>query len=406
MTLAIPDQFRHVGSLLNALDAVRNWRALALLALTLVASVGVFFLLNSLHMGWTTLLALLLALAVSFYGVGAVGIMLMHKAQTGEALSIGDAVMRSLAISHRLIAVGLLAFVVFLGLMLVVALLFLICKIPGLGPLLYFFALPFSILLLGLTYAAILFVVVPMAGPAVWRGEKILDVLSQLFAIIRQRLSLTVVLLIFLGILFVITALVLTVIYWSGMLFSGVLSASILKSGLSAGMGNLIGPIMGGMGGFGGGMGGMGDYGGMGGFEGMRGGGAMAGGGGLATAGLAGAGILFAAMLAPPGLVLLQGYCQIYLIVTDGLDVSAEKEALRQRVEQAKRAAEEAKRRAEEARSKMEEQRAKAAAQRDTTAGASAATPAAPRTAATCPGCGGAITADDVFCGNCGHKLK
>src|SRR3990172_2452393 len=104
MALAIPDQFRHVGSLLNALDAVRNWRALALLALTLVASVGVFFLLNSLHMGWTTLLALLLALAVSFYGVGAVGIMLMHKAQTGEALSIGDAVMRSLAISHRLMA--------------------------------------------------------------------------------------------------------------------------------------------------------------------------------------------------------------------------------------------------------------------------------------------------------------
>jgi hypothetical protein len=389
MNVAIPDQYRHVGSLLNALEAVRNFRALLLMALTLIAAVGAFMLFKSMHAGWAMLAGLLLALAILFYGMSAVGTMLMHKAQTGEAISIVEAIVRSLAISHRLIAVGLLALLVFLGLMLVVALLFVVCKLPGLGPLLYFFALPFSILLLGLTYAAFLFVVVPMAGPAVWRGEKVFDILSQLFAIIRQRLSMTVVLLVFLGILVFVTAIILAVIFWSGLLFSGGLSLSVLKSSLSGGLAGMFGPMLGGFGGMGGGYD---QYGGMGG---MSGGGD---GSGLVMAGLAGAGILFAAMLAPPALVLLQGYCQIYLIVTDGLDVSAEKAVLRERMEQAKRAAEEAKRRAEEAKRKMDEQRARAATAPTTQPLAAAAT--------ECPACGGSITPDDVFCGSCGHKLK
>lgn len=394
MSVATSDQYRHVGSLLSALDAVRNFRALLMMVLTLIAAVGAFMVLKSVYAMWAVLLGVLLALAILFYGMSAVGIMLMHKAQTGETISIMDAVVRSLAISHRLIAVGLLALVVFLAMMLVVALLLVVCKIPGLGAFLYFFVLPFSILLLGLTYAAFIFVVVPMAGPAVWRGEKIFDVLSQLFAIIRQRLSMTVVLLIFLGILVFVTAIVLTIIYWSGLLFSGGLSAKVLGQSLGGGLMGMVGPMMGGMGGMGGGFDGYDPYGGMGGI----GGGAGAGGGGdLAMAGMAGAGILFAAMLAPPGLVLLQGYCQIYLIVTDGLDVSAEKAALRERMDQAKRAAEEAKRRAEEAKRKMDEQRAKAAS-------AAAAPP--PASATACPACGGSITADDVFCGHCGHKLK
>lgn len=394
MSVATSDQYRHVGSLLSALDAVRNFRALLMMALTLIAAVGAFMLFKSFNAGWAVLTGLLLALAILFYGMSAVGIMLMHKAQTGETISIMDSIVRSLAISHRLIAVGLLALVVFLAMMLVVALLLVVCKIPGLGAFLYFFVLPFSILLLGLTYAAFIFVVVPMAGPAVWRGEKIFDVLSQLFAIIRQRLSMTVVLLIFLGILVFVTAIVLTIIYWSGLLFSGGLSAKVLGQSLGGGLMGMVGPMMGGMGGvggMGGGFDGYDPYGGMGGI-----GGGAGGGGDLAMAGMAGAGILFAAMLAPPGLVLLQGYCQIYLIVTDGLDVSAEKAALRERMDQAKRAAEEAKRRAEEAKRKMDEQRAKTA---------SAAAPP-PASATACPACGGSITADDVFCGHCGHKLK
>jgi hypothetical protein len=232
----------------------------------------------------------------------------------------------------------------------------------------------------------------------------VFDVLSQLLAIVRQRLTTTVVLLIFLGILVFVTALVLTIIYWSGLLFSGSLSATILKQslggglmGMLGGMGGIGGMDLGGMGGMGGGLGGYDSYGG--GMDRGMSGGMASGGSGLVMAGMAGAGILFAAMLAFPGLVLLQGYCQIYLIVTDGLDVSAEKAALRERMEQAKRAAEEAKRRAEEAKRKMDEQRAKAAS-------ASAAATAPPSASATaCPACGGSITADDVFCGHCGHKL-
>lgn len=402
MNQVLPEQYRQVGALFSALEAIRNIRAVILLALTFVAAVGVFLLLSSTHNNTITLLGMLLAAATMFYGTSAVGIMLMHKAQSGEDLSIGDAVMRSLAISHRLLAVALLAFLVFLGFLLVAAILFFVCKIPGIGPLFYFFALPISILALGVTYAAFLFVVMPLAGPSVWSGEKVLDVVSNLYAIVRQRLPLTVVLMVFLGILVGISAVILAIIFWSGLLFSGGLSVSILHTGLGNGLFGLLSSAMQG------GIGGMMEPGSMdgmnGGMHGMSGSGD---GSGLAMAGMAGAGLLFAAMMAFPGLVLFQGYCQIYLTVTDGLDISAEKETLRQGMEQARKAAEEAKRKAEEARLRMEEQRKKVASARETTAAATAAAKTSGTQASVrCPTCGGAITAGDDFCGSCGHKLK
>ncbi len=301
--------------------------------------------------------------------------------------------MRSFAISHRLIAVALLAMVVFLGFLLVAALLFVVCKIPGVGPVLYFFALPVAVLGLGITYAAFLFVVMPLAGPSVWGGEKVLDVVSNLYAIIRQRLPLTVTLMVFLGILVGISAVILAIIFWSGLMFSGVLSASILNTGPGNGLFSLIGSIVQSS------MGGMTYSGGA--YESSG----MGSGSGLVIAGMAGTGLLFAALMAFPGLVLFQGYCQIYLIVTDGLDVSAEKEVLRQGMEQARKAAEEAKRRTEEARLRMEEQRKKTATARETSVPAAAKAPGA-QPSARCPACSGAITAGDIFCGSCGHKLK
>ena len=405
MGFAMPEQYRHLGSLLNALEALRNWRALVLLALTLVLGVAVFMLLGLANSPGLVALGALLAFVVYLYGAGAVGIMLMHQAQSGEPMSIVDSVMRSLAISHRLILIALLVFAIFLGLILAVALLFLVCKIPVLGTLLYFVASPLSILVLGLAYAALVFVFIPLAGPAIWSGEKVFDTVSTLYAVIRQRLALAVVLLVFLGILVLITALVLGMIFWSGTLVSTALSVSILHTGGGL-FSHLPMPGMMGGGGFsgygpdsayGGGYGG-----GFGAAPGAAGGGA---GSGLIAAGLGGAGLLFAAMMALPGLVSLQGYCQIYLIVTDGLDVSAEKEALRQRLDQARNVAEEAKRRAEDARRKMEEQRQKGSAERP-----AAATPASSGAPATehlrCPACNGEISADDAFCGHCGHKLK
>ena len=401
MGFAMPEQYRHLGSLLNALEALRNWRALVLLALTLVLGVDVFMLLGLANSPGLAALGALLAFVVYLYGAGAVGIMLMHQAQSGEPMSIVDSAMRSLAISHRLILIALLVFAIFLGLILAVALLFLVCKIPVLGALLYFVASPLSILVLGLAYAALVFVFIPLAGPAIWSGEKVFDTVSTLYAVIRQRLALAVVLLVFLGILVLITALVLGMIFWSGTLVSTALSVSILHTG-----GGLFShlPMSGMMGG-----GGFGGYGPDSAYGGVYGGGfgaaPGAAGGGLIAAGLGGAGLLFAAMMALPGLVSLQGYCQIYLIVTDGLDVSAEKEALRQRLDQARSVAEEAKRRAEDARRKMEEQRQKGGAERQ-----AAATPASSGAPAAehlrCPACDGEISADDAFCGHCGHKLK
>jgi hypothetical protein len=258
---------------------------------------------------------------------------------------------------------------------------------------LYFVVSPISILTFGLSFAALGFVFLPLAGPAVWTGEGVFDTLSILFAVIRQRLALAMILLVFLGILVMITAFLLGSIFWSGTFASASMGLGILHIG--SGLSGFLPMLMGGMGGMG--MGG--DFGG----EGF--GAAAQAGSSLLSAGMFGAGLLAAAMLALPGLVLLQGYCQIFLIVTGGLDVSAEKEVLRQRMEQARRAADEAKRRAEEARRKVDEQRQKMSAQRE-----AAATPVAspePRAEAIpCPACHAPIGDDDAFCGNCGHKLE
>ncbi len=406
MSFTIPEQYRHVGSLLKALEALRNWRALVLMALTLVAAAATFMLLSLTHSAALVALGSLLSLLIYFYGASAVGIMLMQQAQNGESLSIGEAVTHSFAISHRLVGVALLAFLVYLGLALAAALLYLVCKIPGLGPLLYFFVLPLTILLFGLAYAALGFVVMPLAGPAVWNGEKVFDTVSILYAVIRQRLPLTIVLMVFLGILAMITVFVLGLVFWSGILVSTLLSTSILHTGGSL-FGHLPMPGMtgGGYGGFSGG-----DFGSMGDAGGYGGGGSS----GLMLAGMGGTGMLFAAMMALPGLVLLQGYCQIFLIVTDGLDVSAEKAVLRAKMDRVKKAAEEAKHRAEETRRKMEGQRQNAAAERQAQAAPPSATdtepaPAAneaPAVASTCPACGKEVGPDDTFCGHCGHKLK
>ena len=91
--------------------------------------------------------------------------------------------------------------------------------------------------------------------------------------------------------------------------------------------------------------------------------------------------------------VYLMGINIVYLNVSEGVDVAGAESMLKERLDQAKATAEVARRRALEA-----ADRARQAAQR----------PSAPPTPTSleCPKCKGSISADDVFCENCGNKLK
>lgn len=349
---------------------------------------------------------MLLAFLILFYGANAVGILLMHEVQDQAQHDIMGAVMQSLSSGHRLIGVAILALLIVLAAYLVVALLLLVCKIPFLGPILFTFVLPVSAVLIGVLMFSLLYVMMPLAGPAVWSGSTTFQAIARLFTIAKSKL-LSVIMHQF--ILFVIVMFVVGIIF--GILIIGMLSVGGMAAGI-LGFGSMN----------------FSDF-----FsEGLN---------GHLIAGAIGGGLLYAVALVIPALIAVKGACIIYLNAIQGLDFGHAEAQLESGMAAVKKKAEEARERARQ----MTEQRAKNApadgapsSSTPPTDSVSPAAPAAPvasappvapavaaQTAASvsaptqaaaqaparapataCPSCHVPVASDDVFCGNCGHKLK
>ena len=157
-----------LASLLSATDAFKNVGAMILLALTFVAAAligGAFAALAaSTHSGVLGFIGFLLALGIVFYGLNAVGIMMMKDAQ-GLTQSITDAIMLSLYTSHRVLVVALLEGLIVLGAVLAVAVILFVCKIPFLGPIVYTAVFPLSAVILGVLVFSLFYVMLPLTGP-------------------------------------------------------------------------------------------------------------------------------------------------------------------------------------------------------------------------------------------------
>ena len=103
-------------SLLDSIDAVRNVRAVVLLLATFVTATLIAVLAGSLAQE-SVMLALpfaVLAAAVLFYGVNAVGMMMMDEANGYPSRPIRAAIMNAVATSHRLILVLLITAALYL----------------------------------------------------------------------------------------------------------------------------------------------------------------------------------------------------------------------------------------------------------------------------------------------------
>lgn len=356
-----------LGSLMAATDAFKNVRAILLLALTFIcaALIGAAFsaIAASAQMGSLAVIGALLALLVMFYGANAVGIMMMKDAQGQPRHAMADAVLLSLFSSHRVLAVFLLECAIVLLAVLGVVLVLLICKIPVLGPVLYTAVFPLAAILLGVLVFALFYVMLPLTGPAVWSGATVFEVIARLNLVVRTRLIEVVLSQI---VLFLITVFVAFVIF--GMVGTGVamttgLSAAILGANSGgAGMLGMMGGLMGGGGG---------------------------GGGGHAIAAGIGGGILMAIAAVVPALIFTKGACIIYLNSTRDLDFAASEARLGEGLAAVKRRGEEAR------------ERARQLAQQSPAPVHAGAAPVA-----TCPSCHAVVAADDVFCGNCAHKLS
>ena len=375
--MSFQDQLSQSASLLSAVDAIRNWRAaVLLLGSLLVAGLvgalgGVVGVQVHPALGFVFVL---LAFAIYFYGINAVGIMMMDEAQGGEARGMFAAMLTSLAIGHRIIFVLLLALLIYILGAAAMALLLLICKIPGLGPLLFAFVFPICVVVSGVAIFVGLTVVGTLTGPAVWSGATTMQALSRLAAIAQQRIVVVIL---------SVLMLLLICAFAGGILFSILSTGTLVTGGMSAGIigVNNINPgsVMS--------IFGMSD-------SGYRRGGDS----GHLAAGAFGWGIVMAIAFTLPVLVYVRGLCQLYLANIQGVDVGAMEQQLHGKVDAAKRSAAEMK-------AKGEALAAQQAQRFEKSASAAPAAAAVDTAQTKCPVCGTPYIAGDLFCGGCGHKL-
>ena len=375
--MSLQQQLSQSASLLSAIDAVRNWRAAALMlgSLLIAGLIGALAGALSVKLHFSVgLVFFLLAGAVFFYGVNAAGIMLMDEAQGSESRPLMHAVMTSLAIGHRLGLVALLVVLAYIVGAIGMGLLLLICKIPVLGPLLFTFVFPVCVVVSGVAIFAGYAVIGPLAGPAIWSGATVMQALSKLAAIARQRIVMVVLSVL---VLLLICGFVGSIIF--GIIFAGTLITGGMSAGIIGVNGfNLVSII---------GIFNMSDFG--------------SSDSGYLVAGAFGWGIVMAIAFTLPLLVYLRGCCQLYLSNIQGVDTAEMEQQLRSKFNAAKRGAAEMKARGEVLAAQQAQRFEKSA--NTPSAGSEPLVPVVSQLA--CSACATPYLAGDVFCGGCGKKL-
>ncbi len=373
--MSLKQQLTQSAGLLSAVDAMRNWRAAALLlgSLLVAGLIGALGGVVSVQVHIVVgLVFFLLAFAIYFYGISAVGIMMMDEAQGNTSRSIFASILTSLAISHRIVLVLLLALLTYVCGSVVMALLLLICKIPGLGPLLFAFIFPLCVVISGVAIFAGYAVIGTLTGPAVWSGATTFEALSRLAAIARQRIVVVVLNVLVLLLISGFVGAILFGILFAGTLVTGSMSAGIIGvSGL--GLDSAMSVFS--MSGYGRGS----DS-------------------GHLAAGAFGWGIVLAIAFTLPLLVYVRGLCQIYLANIEGVDVSEIEEQLRGTLDSAKRGAAEIRAKGEALAAQHSQRSEKS---RDELDKPVTTTPSQLK----CAVCGTPYLPGDIFCGGCGQKL-
>jgi ElaB/YqjD/DUF883 family membrane-anchored ribosome-binding protein len=378
--------YARYGDLLCAIQGLRNWRAVLLSILFLGAALLLVFLGGVL--GFSAFFALL-AMAVAYCGISATGLLLMDQAQELPPRPLLLAVAESAPAALRILAVALIAFVIVLLLYALMAIILLVCKIPGIGPVLYAVAFPVLVVASGFLMFGIA-VTFSMICPAIWSGASIQGAMAMLWQIAAKR---AVELLINLILLYLLS-LVVMVITLGGILGTGFVSVAGLSTGI-LGVGVSPNPF------------------GMSILSSMDGGHLAS----YAKAAAFGSGILFVLVFSALNAMLLSGLNRIYLKLSADLDPSATEQLISQRLAEAREKAqaikEESQRRLEEAREhRHQQQEATARTQTETTATAETQandTPVAgtqESAASLCPQCQTPTMPGDLFCGACGSKLR
>lgn len=365
-----PDAF---SSMFQAVNGLRNRRALIAIVSCMFVGVLVFGLFSFMasRMGFfMAFLGGLCLFVASATGVNAAGVLLMDQARGVPSRSLVDAIGTGLLCIPKFVLLGLALFAVSLVVFIAIAIVFFVCKIPVLGPILFVLVFPLSVVISGLTLCG-LFLCMFLALPAIWEGATITGAIAQALAIARSRLVESMLLLAVVWVLSTVVGFIVFGVLFTGLMPTIGMSASILGGD---GIGSLLGMMRH-----------RGEFGDSGGF-GSDGSVGMGGAGYTIAAGIGG-GLLWALAGSLLTLVNLLGLNLVYLRVTEGLDSAAAEAELKSRLDDARR-------------------RAAAPASPPAAAPPADATMPTMAKALACPQCLSPVGRDDAFCGDCGHKLK
>jgi hypothetical protein len=381
--MAVATQIKSMDLLLfaRAAEGLSHWRGIVVSFLALLLGGAVLLLGMNLtassFSGAAMVVRFLFLLLCSFIvgtGVSAAGIMLLDNARNVSGRSLPDALVFGAICVIKLALVVLIALIVTLLFLTVAAMVYFICRVPGVGPLLLFFSHPVLVLAAGiLIFSATLFF--SLVSPALWDGDTTMQAIAKALAILKERY---IVVVLHLVVMVLVTAFIMAVV--AGIIVPGyfsmtglaarIIGASIMNEINMPGLmdpTSILMTLMTLM--------------------------SMGGQSGHMQAILLDTAVMAMMVGAMALQVYLMGMNLVYLNVSEGVDASGAEQVLKQQFDQAKAKAEVAKRRALEA-----ADRARQAAQQ--------ARSSTPVSNATCPNCNAATSPGDAFCENCGHKLK
>jgi hypothetical protein len=308
-----PTPLAALGQVLQALDALRNGPALMLLLATFAAA-GLLLAMAEASLAREALrwgqIEAGAALTVAFYGSNAAGLLLMDEARPAAARRtrpLRDALFGA----HRLLvafAVLLAGYALLAGA--IVGLFWLSRSAvfgPVLGPLLFGLLVPLGVIAIGLMLLSMLFVVVPLAAPAVWSGATIAEVVRTLLRLIGSRLLIVALLMAAVALLAAAVGALASFVVMAGGRAVAALGIAVVGVELPAQQ------LMAGLFGYG--------------LRSLGAVGAPVTASTHGAAALVGGGVVFALALVLPGLVYLRGACAVYLAMTEASVAAAENRA-------------------------------------------------------------------------------
>ena len=175
-------------SIFRLTEALTCWPAVSVMvasylaAALLLAVAGMLAQVSMVFVGVMALLAVLTAAA----GSSAAGVCLTDLARERPYRSMVGYFVAGLLSLPRLLGAALMMMLAYLGLLLAAALVLLVCKLPGVGPLLLVAVVPALVAVMALALIGY-YVTISIVGPALWDGERVMHSLFIAWTITRRH---------------------------------------------------------------------------------------------------------------------------------------------------------------------------------------------------------------------------